>query len=71
MPVNYYRLELRMPPELLVKLDVLRAEVYERTGNKPSRGKLLREIAEMFFEKEEGLLSSEEGVRRDRNTKSS
>ena len=53
MPTDYDRLEVRLPTELLTKLDALTLEVFQRTGNKPTRSELVREMVQLFFDKQD------------------
>ena len=51
MPANYYRIDLRIPPELSIELEKLQKEVYEQTGKKKSKAFLIREMMKEFLEK--------------------
>jgi hypothetical protein len=51
MPANYYRIDLRIPPELSIELEKFQREVYEQTGKKKSKAFLIREMMKEFLEK--------------------
>jgi len=49
MPSDYYRIDLRITPELSAELEKLQKEAYEQTGKKKSKAYLIREIVGDFF----------------------
>jgi hypothetical protein len=50
MPENYYRIDLRLTPELSESLEKMRQELYQQTGKKLSKGHLVREMVREFLE---------------------
>jgi hypothetical protein len=57
MPVNYYRADVRLPLEVSTKLNLLRQEIFEKTGKKVSRSKVIEQIVSNFFKKSEAASS--------------
>lgn len=53
MPVNYPRTEIHFSIAVSVKLSQLRQEIYEKTGKKISKSRLVEQIVDMFFERSE------------------
>lgn len=49
MPADYYRIELRVTPEVSRKLEQLQKEVFEETGKKKTKAYLVREMVADFF----------------------
>lgn len=49
MPADYYRIELRVTPEVSRKLEQLQKEVFEETGKRKTKAYLVREMVAGFF----------------------
>jgi len=50
MPADYYRIDLRIPPEWNRELELLQKEAQERTGKYVSKGDLIREMMKKYLE---------------------
>lgn len=49
MPANYYRVDLRVSPEMGEELEKLQRELYEEKGKKVSKGRIIREVVADFL----------------------
>ena len=49
MPVDYARIDLRIPPEWSAELEQMQKELYEKSGLRASKASLIRNMMERFF----------------------
>lgn len=51
MRENYYRADIRFPLGVSAKLNRLKQEIFEKTGKRVSKSKLVEQIVSDFFER--------------------